>query len=70
MKRIALMSAVLTVLVGADGLYMEMTNYQPKDVNHFNLSDGGTVLVAAGFLLLITIAAFILSRRSSPPVAR
>jgi hypothetical protein len=59
MKTLAWMSLVLTLLVGGDGLYMVMTHYQPKSVNSFNLSDGGTMIVAAVILLVVTIVAFL-----------
>lgn len=63
MKILAWLSLVLTVLVGADGIYMVASHYQPKDVNNFHLSDGGTVIVAAVFLLIVTIIAFIAVNR-------
>lgn len=65
MKALAWMSLVLTVLLGIDGIYMVATKYQPKDHYRFNLSDGGTVLVAAAFLLIVTIIAFINSNRTT-----
>ncbi|MDB4867916.1 MAG: hypothetical protein JWR03_2249 [Cohnella sp.] len=65
MKRIAVLSAVLTVLLGIDGIYMVATKYKGEDVNKFNLSDGGTVVAAAVLMLIITIVAAVLVRRSS-----
>lgn len=64
MKALAWLSLVLTVLVGADGIYMTAAHYQPKDVNNFNLSDGGTVVVAAVFLLIVTVIAFMAASRA------
>jgi hypothetical protein len=59
MRRLAIFSLILTILVGADGIYMLATHYQPSDVNHFNLSDGGTVVVLAIVLLIVSIIAFM-----------
>jgi hypothetical protein len=66
MKRIAIISAVLTVLLGLDGIYMTVAKYKAADVNQFKLSDGGTVIVAALILLVITIVAAVLAKRPSP----
>lgn len=63
MNALAWLSLVLTVLVGGDGIYMVAAHYQPKDVNNFGLSDGGTVVVAGVFLLIVTIVAFITAAR-------
>ena len=71
MRRIAWISAVLTLLLAVDGLYMLTTQYNPDDVYNFRLSSGGTMLVAAGLLLIITIIAFRQSRQpGSPEVKR
>lgn len=63
MKALAWLSLVLTVLVGGDGIYMVASHYKPKDVNNFGLSDGGTVVVAGVFLLIVTIVAFVAASR-------
>lgn len=65
MMRLAWVSLVLTILVGADGIYMMARHYKPSDVNNYNLSDGGTVVIAAVLLMMITIVAFVLGRRAS-----
>jgi hypothetical protein len=57
------MSLVLTLLVGADGIYMVSTHYKTADVNNFHLSDGGTVIVAAIILLVVTVVAFLAANR-------
>lgn len=59
MRRLAFFSLILTILVGADGIYMLLTHYQPSDVHPFHLSDGGTVIVLTAVLLIVTIIAFI-----------
>jgi Na+(H+)/acetate symporter ActP len=73
LKRIAIAGAILTVLVAIDGLYMVLANYKPDDTSgngfgSFHPSDGQTVLIAAGLLLVITIIAFILSSRAQQKV--
>jgi len=70
LRRISIIGAVLTVLVAADGLFMVLANYKPDDTANngfasFHPSDGGTVLIAAGLLLIVSALAFYLSMRSS-----
>ena len=74
LRRIAIVSTILTVLIAIDGLYMVLVNYKPDDTSNngfasFHPSDGQTVLIAAGLLLVITVVAFILSARAKvePP---
>lgn len=69
LRLLAIISAVLTVLVGADGIYMIATHYIPSDVNNFNLSDGGTVVIAAILLLILTFVAFVMSARQQQNAA-
>jgi Na+(H+)/acetate symporter ActP len=71
LRRIAIASAVLAILVGIDGFYMVFSNYQPDDTSNngfgsFHPSDGQTVLIAAAILLIVAIIAFVLSIRSQP----
>ncbi|HLZ55638.1 MAG TPA: hypothetical protein VKR06_01720 [Ktedonosporobacter sp.] len=63
---ISIAGLILTVLLAIDGLFMVISNYKPDDTsnNTLHMSDGVTVLVAAGLLLIVTIVAFVLSRRS------
>lgn len=61
---IAIFFAIVTVLVAADGLFMTLTKYHPDDVNGFSLSDGGTILLSAGIMAIVTIVAFVLAARS------
>jgi hypothetical protein len=73
MKRLAMVCTALCALLLADGLYMQVSNYQPGDQDPFfgdaNLimSDGTTVLVAAAFLTIITAImwAFVVFRGRS-----
>ena len=73
LRRIAIVGAALTVLIALDGLYMVLSNYHPEDTDGhgfgaFHPSDGVTVLIAALILLIVTVIAFVLSRRTEPEV--
>jgi hypothetical protein len=69
MRRIALICAVLSALLFADGTYMELSHYQPGDQDplfgnpHFIMSDGTTVLIAGGFLLIVTVVMWLVAVR-------
>ncbi len=69
MRRAALVVAVLAVLLLADGLYMELTSYQPGDQNTFTgnpniiLSDGATVLIAGGALAVVSVLMWLIGVR-------
>ncbi len=69
LRRIATITAILTVLVAIDGIYMLVTRYNQGETQNYNLPDGATVLIAAGLLLVFTIVAFRLSIRASRTVA-
>lgn len=69
LRRIATITAILTVLVAIDGIYMLVTRYNQGETQNYNLPDGATVLIAAGLLLVFTIVAFGLSIRTSRTVA-
>jgi len=62
--QLAIVSAVLTVMLAADAVYMQLSGYHAQDRNGFGLTDAGTVVVAAGMLLVFTIALFVLYRRA------
>jgi hypothetical protein len=69
MKRAALVCAVVTVLLLADGIYMEVSHYQPGDQDplfgnpRFIMSDGTTVLIAAGMLAVVTAVMWLAAIR-------
>jgi uncharacterized membrane protein len=69
MKRAALIFGVVAVLLLADGLWMQITHYQPGDQNplfgnpHFIVSDGTTVLVAAGLLAVAAVVMWVVALR-------
>lgn len=64
LRRLALTSAVLTALVGADGLYMQVTGYHASDSNNFQLSDAATVFFATGVLLICTLVLLAMCRQA------
>ena len=69
MKRAAWIFTVLSVLLLADGLWMELSHYQPGDQNTFTgnanliLSDGQVVLISGGLLLAATVVMWVLVLR-------
>lgn len=69
MKRIALIFAALAALLLADGLYMELSHYQPGDQDplfgnpHFIMSDGTTTLIAAGMLAIVAAVMWLTAAR-------
>ena len=69
LRRIAIITTIMTVLVAIDGIYMLVTRYNQGETQNFNLPDGTTVLIAAGLLLVCAIVAFVLSARSRSAVA-
>ena len=75
-KRVAIIFAVVGVLLLADGVWMELTNYHPSDQNTFFgngnliLSDGQVVLISAGLIILATVVMWLVAaRRESPSPA-
>lgn len=58
--RLALVSTVLTVLIGADALYMQSGHQAVDKTNNFQLTDAGTLFVAAGLLFVLTAKLFVL----------
>jgi hypothetical protein len=69
MRRAAWIFTALAVLLLADGLYMELSHYQPGDQNTFTgnpnlvISDGQVVLISAGFLIVATVVMWVLVLR-------
>jgi len=65
LTRMAVISAVLTVLLAVDAMYMSVSGYGSDATNNFHLSDAATVFVAAGILLLVTAALLLVRSRAS-----
>jgi hypothetical protein len=66
MKRAAWIFTVLSVLLLANGVWMELSHYHPGDQNTFTgnpnliLSDGQVVLISAGVLIVVTVVMWLL----------
>jgi hypothetical protein len=69
MKRVTIIFAVATVLLLADGLWMQLTHYHPDDQNslfgngNIILSDGQVILISGGFLFLATVVMWLVGAR-------
>jgi len=69
MKRVTVIFAVATVLLLADGLWMQLTHYHPDDQNslfgngNIILSDGQVILISGGFLFLATVVMSLVAVR-------
>lgn len=64
LRRLCIVSAILTVLAAGDALYMQLSGYHAADVNNFHMSDAATVFVAAALLLVLTVVLFVMSARA------
>jgi len=69
LRRIAIISAVLTALLALDGIYMLVSRYNDNETQNYHLPDGATILIAAVLLLVLTVVAFVLSNRSQANAA-
>ena len=77
MRRVAIVSAVLGLLIVADGIFQQVTNYkQGETQNVLNLSnvtltDGWTLIISGAVVLVVAVIAFALSARpaQSTPVS-
>ena len=69
MKRVTIIFAVATVLLLADGLWMQLIHYHPGDQNNLFgngniiLSDGQVILISGGFLFLATLVMWLVAVR-------
>lgn len=70
MRRIALVSAILGVLIVGDGIYQLIANYnsgETQDLLHLGkvmLPDGLTLIISGAVVLIVAIIAFLLPARS------
>lgn len=68
--RLAATSAVLTVLLGADAVFLQLGQHHTADrSNNFQLSDAGTLFIATGLLLVFTLVLFTVWRRARRAVS-
>ncbi|MGO9078056.1 MAG: hypothetical protein ACLQDY_03320 [Streptosporangiaceae bacterium] len=74
MKRATLAAAILSVLLLADGAYLQLTHNEVGGDEgtffgdpRFVLSAGTTVLIAGGMLLIVTAVMWLVARRQPAP---
>jgi len=71
MRRIAIISGILGILIVADGIFQQIVKYnQGETQNVLNLSnvtltDGLTLIISGAVVLIVAVIAFLLSMRSS-----
>jgi hypothetical protein len=70
MRRIAIISAVLGVLIVADGIFQQVTSYNGGETQqllqtNISLSDGLTLIISGAVVLVVSIVAFALAGRSA-----
>jgi hypothetical protein len=69
MRRIAIVSAILGVLIVADGIFQQVTSYNGGETQQLmqtnvSLSDGLTLIISGAIVLVVSIVAFALAGRS------
>ena len=71
MRRIAIVSAVLGLLIVADGIFQQVTKYKQGEtqnvlnLSNVTLSDGWTLIISGAVVLVVAVIAFALSARSA-----
>ena len=70
MRRIALISAILGLLIVADGVYQQVTKYNGGETQNLltskvSLTDGMTLIISGAIVLIVAVIAFALSGRSA-----
>jgi len=69
MRRIAIISGILGLLIVADGIFQQITRYndgETQDLLHLGrveLSDGVTLLISGGVVLIVALIAFLMPER-------
>ena len=68
MKRASIVFAVVSLLVLADGIYQQVSNYEPEAENKVwgssvTISDGTTLIISAAVLALIALGMWLYARR-------
>ena len=73
MRRISIISAILGVLIVADGIYQQISKYNGGEtqnvlnLSNVTLTDGMTLIISGAIVLVVSLVAFLLSMRSSSP---
>ena len=75
MRRVAIVSAILGVLIVADGIYQQVANYKGGETQQLlqtnvTLTDGVTLIISGAIVLVVSIVAFALSGRSAQSSAQ
>jgi hypothetical protein len=75
MRRVAIISAILGVLIVADGVYQHVTKYNGGETQqllqtNITLTDGMTLIVSGAIVLVVSIIAFALAGRSAQSSAQ
>jgi hypothetical protein len=71
MRRIAIISAILGVLIVADGIFQQVVKYNGGEtqnvlnLSNVTLTDGMTLIISGAIVLVVSLVAFLLSMRSS-----
>jgi hypothetical protein len=71
MRRVAIVSAVLGLLIVADGIYQQVSAYNGGEtqsvlnLSHVTLTDGWTLIISGAAVLVVSLVAFLLSGRAS-----
>jgi len=71
MKRVAIVSAILGILIVADGIYQLATNYnqgETQDLLHLGkvmLPDGMTLILSGAVVLIVAAIAFLFPNRTT-----
>jgi hypothetical protein len=69
MRRVAIISAILGVLIVADGIYQQVAKYNGGETQQLmqtnvTLTDGMTLIISGAIVLVVSIIAFALAGRS------
>jgi hypothetical protein len=69
MRRVALVSAILGLLIVADGIFQQVTRYNGGEtqsvlnLSNVTLTDGWTLILSGVAVLVVSIIAFLLAGR-------
>jgi hypothetical protein len=69
MRRVAIVSLVLGLLIVADGVFQQIVKYNSGETQTIlqtqaTLTDGMTLIVSGAVVLVVSVIAFILSNRA------
>jgi hypothetical protein len=70
MRRLAIVSGILGLLIVADGIYQQVTNYNGGEtqnilnLSNVTVSDGLTLIISGAVVLVVSLVAFVLAGRA------